>query len=140
MGKVKVYKIMYEMRMEYFVGIIMGKAWRSKCLADEIIKDAKRQYSMLWSYAVELKKHYAGNTIKVDVERPFPTIPPRFARFYFCFDGCKNGFKKGCRPFIGVYGCNLKIMYGGQLLVAIARDPNDQYYPLAFGVVETETK
>ena len=24
--------------------------------------------------------------------------------------------------------------------MAIARDPNDQYYPLAFGVVETESK
>ena len=26
------------------------------------------------------------------------------------------------------------------MLIAVARDPNDQYYPLAFGVVETETK
>lgn len=25
-------------------------------------------------------------------------------------------------------------------MVAIARDPNDQYYPLTFGVVETESK
>jgi hypothetical protein len=25
-------------------------------------------------------------------------------------------------------------------LIAVGRDPNDQYFPLAFGVVETETK
>lgn len=30
--------------------------------------------------------------------------------------------------------------YGGQLLIIVGRDPNDQYFPLAFGVVETETK
>jgi hypothetical protein len=39
-----------------------------------------------------------------------------------------------------VDGCHLKIKYGGQLLIAVGRDPNDQYFPLAFGVVETETK
>ncbi|XP_058734066.1 uncharacterized protein LOC131605767 [Vicia villosa] len=44
------------------------------------------------------------------------------------------------RPFIGVDGCHLKTKYGGQLLIVVGRDPNDQYFPLAFGVVETETK
>jgi hypothetical protein len=39
-----------------------------------------------------------------------------------------------------VDGCHLKTKYGGQLLIAVGRDPNDQYFPLAFGVVETETK
>lgn len=29
---------MYEMRMKYFVGITMGKAWRDKCLDNEIIE------------------------------------------------------------------------------------------------------
>ena len=56
------------------------------------------------------------------------------------FYGCKKGFTKASRPFIGVYGCHLKKKYGGQLLVVVARDPNDQYYPLDFGVVETKTK
>ncbi|XP_058761902.1 uncharacterized protein LOC131657970 [Vicia villosa] len=141
MGKVKVSEIMSEMRMKYAVGITKGKAWRAQCLAEEIVEgDATRQYTMLWRYAAELKKQCPGNTIKIDVERPLPTIQPRFDKFYFCLDGCKKGFINGCRPFIGVDGCHLKTKYGGQLLVAVARDPNDQYYPLAFGVVETESK
>jgi hypothetical protein len=65
---------------------------------------------------------------------------PRFSSFYFYFEGCKKGFTYGCRPFIGVDGCHLKTKYGGQLLIAVGRDPNDQYFPLAFGVVENETK
>jgi len=31
-------------------------------------------------------------------------------------------------------------MYGGQLLIDVGRDPNDQYFPLAFGIVETECR
>ncbi|XP_058742157.1 uncharacterized protein LOC131614611 [Vicia villosa] len=43
-------------------------------------------------------------------------------------------------PFVRVDGCHLKTKYGGQLLIAVGRDPNDQYFPLALGVVENETK
>ncbi|KAK2409855.1 hypothetical protein QL285_045255 [Trifolium repens] len=103
-------------------------------------RDSDRQYALLRRYAEELKKQCKHNSITVGVERPNPTLPPRFGSFYFCFDGCKKGFIHGCRPFIGVDGCHLKTKYGGQLLIAVGRDPNDQYFPLAFGVVETETK
>ena len=48
--------------------------------------------------------------------------------------------KIACRPFIGVDGCHLKNKYGGQLLIAVGRDPNDQYLPIAFAMVETESK
>lgn len=34
----------------------------------------------------------------------------------------------------------MKTKYDGQLLIVVGRDPNDQYFPLAFGVVESETK
>ncbi|XP_017420328.2 uncharacterized protein LOC108330352 [Vigna angularis] len=57
-----------------------------------------------------------------------------------CLEGCKQGFLGSCRPLIGVDGCHLKTTYGGQLLVAVGRDPNDQYFPLAFAVVENECK
>lgn len=46
----------------------------------------------------------------------------------------------GCRPFIGVNNCHLKTKYGSQLLVVVGKDPNDQYFPLAFVIVEMETK
>lgn len=77
---------------------------------------------MLWIYATELKKNYVGTNVKIDIERPLPTIQPRFARFYFCFDGCKKSFNKGYRPFIGVYDFHINTKYGGQLLMVVARD------------------
>lgn len=78
--------------------------------------------------------------MKINVDRPKPSIQPRFGSFYFCFDGCKKGFTNGCWPFVGVDGCHLKTKYSGQLLIVVGRDPNDQYFTLAFGVVATETK
>jgi hypothetical protein len=39
-------------------------------------------------------------------------------------------------PIIGLDGCFLKGYYGGQILAAIGRDPNDQMLPIAFAVVE----
>ncbi|XP_058766212.1 uncharacterized protein LOC131639766 [Vicia villosa] len=138
---VRIRDIMQDVRQKFSVGITIARAWKAKLMAKKIVEgDADMQYAALWRYASELKRVNSGNTVKINVERPSPTIQPRFGSFYFSFNGCKKGFINGCRPFIGVDGCHLKTKYGGQLLIALGRDPNDQYFPLAFGVVETETK
>ncbi|RYR73971.1 hypothetical protein Ahy_A02g008555 [Arachis hypogaea] len=51
-----------------------------------------------------------------------------------------KGFLAGCRPIIGVNGCHLKGDHGQQLLVAVERDPNDNYFPIAVVAVEIETR
>lgn len=78
--------------------------------------------------------------MKINVDRPNPSIQPRFGYFYSCFDGCKKVFINRYKAFVGIDGCHLKTKYGGQLLIVVGRHPNDQYFPLAFGVVETEIK
>ncbi|KAK3022792.1 hypothetical protein RJ639_046894 [Escallonia herrerae] len=54
----------------------------------------------------------------------------------------KREFRKGelrtIRPFIGLDGCHLKGLYGGQLLSAVARDGNDNMFPVAVVVVEAK--
>jgi hypothetical protein len=139
--KVTISDIVEDMRTNHGVGITMGRAWKAKKIAQSIVDgDADRQYAMIWRYAAELKRVNAGNNVKINVDRLTPSIQPRFGSFYFCFDGCKKGFINGCRPFVGVDGCHLKTKYWGQLLIAVGRDPNDQYFPLAFGIVETECR
>ena len=34
----------------------------------------------------------------------------------------------------------IKTKTGGQLMCAVGRDPNDEYFPFAYAVVEAETK
>ncbi|XP_058783089.1 uncharacterized protein LOC131657741 [Vicia villosa] len=138
---IRIRDIMQDIRQNFSVGITVARAWRAKLIAKRIIEgDADNQYASIFRYAAELIRVNPRNTAKVNVVRPCPTIQPRFGSFYFCFDGCKKGFTNGCRPFVGVDGCHLKTKYGGQLLIAVGRDANDQYFPLAFGLVENETK
>ena len=65
---------------------------------------------------------------------------PYFERLYICLKGYKKGFMARCRPFIGLDACHLKNNLGGQLITAVCRDPNEDYFPLAYTVVEAKTK
>ena len=133
--------IIGEIRCNYSTGITMSRARRAKAIAKRSVEgDARKQYTQLWSYAAELRRSCPGNTCLLKIERPTPALLPHFGSFYMCLDGPKQAFKSACRPLIGVDGCHLKTKYGGQLLIAVGRDPNDQYMPIAFAVVENETK
>src|ERR1044072_4074357 len=137
--KFTITEIVDEVRVEYQTGITRYKAWRARKRATDVVEgDACQQYNLLWRFSAELRRANRGNTCKLMVVRPPPTLEPRFWRFYMCLDGCKKGFINGCRPFIGLDRCHLKTQFGGILLCALGRDPNDQYYPLEFVVVEFE--
>jgi hypothetical protein len=77
--------------------------------------------------------------IEADLEDPNVVLFPHFQRVYICFNACKEKNVK-CRRIIGLDGCFLKGYYGGQLLTVIGTDPNDQMLPIAYAVVEGETK
>lgn len=58
-----------------------------------------------------------------------------------CLAPLKEAFKFGCRPLISLDGCWLKGTYGGNLLAAIAIDPNDCIFPVAYAVIsDAESK
>ena len=75
-----------------------------------------------------------GSTVKIQ------TANDVFERMYVCLDACKRGFLAGCRPLIGIDGCHLKGTTGGQLLVAVGKDGNDNIFPIAYAIVEIENK
>ena len=63
---------------------------------------------------------------------------PYFERLYICLESYKMGAR--CKPFIGLDACHLKNKLGGQLIIAVCRDPNEEYFPLAYVVIEAEIK
>jgi len=127
-GLMIVNQIIDEIKKTYNVGITAWKAGKAKQIAmDCLMEYGQRQYNHLFDYVGELLRVKA-RTFKVKTNQPQPILPPRFGSFYMCLDGCKQGFLARCRPFIGVDGCHLKTTYGGQLLVVVSRDPNDQYF------------
>jgi len=52
----------------------------------------------------------------------------------------KQGFLRGCRPFVGLDGCHLKGRFGGQLLFATAKDGNNNIFPVAMVLVDQENR
>ncbi|CAN1821530.1 hypothetical protein LINPERHAP1_LOCUS29537 [Linum perenne] len=100
----------------------------------------KTEYALLSSYAEELLRVNPSSSFKIMVDSNNPTNEPYFQRMYICFDSLKKGFLAGCRRFISVDGCFLKGLCKGELLTAVARDANDQMYPVAWSVVEVESR
>ncbi|CAN1163652.1 hypothetical protein LINPERPRIM_LOCUS32744 [Linum perenne] len=103
-------------------------------------EEYKSEYALLRTYAEELLLVNPGSTVKIMVDSNNPKSEPHFQRMYFCFDSLKKGFIGGCRRFISLDGCFLKGLCKGELLTAIGRDANDQMYPIAWSVVEVESK
>ncbi|CAN1153666.1 hypothetical protein LINPERPRIM_LOCUS14845 [Linum perenne] len=100
----------------------------------------KTEYALLRSYAEELLRVNPSSSFKIMVDSNNPTNEAYFQRMYICFDSLKKGFLVGCRFFISVDGCFLKGLCKGELLTAVARDANDQMYPVAWSVVEVESR
>ncbi|XP_074347127.1 uncharacterized protein LOC141685953 [Apium graveolens] len=99
----------------------------------------KQHFSRVWDFGHELMKINPNNTVKIAGTRVNDGDINRFQRMYVCYSALKNGWKAGCRPVIGVNGCFLKTVCGGQLLSAVGRDRNNQMYPICHVVVETES-
>nr|GEV94105.1 ribonuclease H-like domain-containing protein [Tanacetum cinerariifolium] len=95
-----------------------AKVFRAKQMAqDNVIGDYVNRYARLKDYALELQEHNIDTTIKIDVERT-----------------------SGKRDLLGLDGCFMSGPYLGQILTAVEVDPNNGTYPLAYAVVEAETK
>lgn len=100
------------------------------------------QYTRIYDYAHEILKTSPGSTVKINVQ-PVPDNVsdnmPHFQRMYICYAACKESFRL-CRLIIELDGYFLKGLCAGQILAAIGTNPNDQMMPIAFAVVEGETK
>lgn len=67
-------------------------------------------------------------------------IRPIFERIYVCLEVLKVAFSYTCIPLINIDACLLKGEYGGQLMAIVGKVGNNQTYPIAYDVVEAETR
>lgn len=113
-----------------------GRLYRAKAHALELLRGTVMHH-------YEILRNYIAELIRVDREGIFQLLVDNdsvFKGLYIGFSALKKGFMIGCRSIIGLDGCHLKTHLGGQLLCAIAKDANNQMYPLAWAVVGIENE
>ena len=121
------------------VKLSMNQAYRAKKRAIEMIHGAGReQFKHLRSYAEELLKSNPNSTVKIQCDNSVGG--PVFERIYVCLEACKAAFVTTCRPLIGLDACFLKGEFGGQLIGVVGKDGNNKMIPIAYAVMEAETK
>ncbi|KAK8622514.1 hypothetical protein V6N13_117424 [Hibiscus sabdariffa] len=123
-------------RQKLGVMVNISKVRRAKL---QVIKSIQEKYieefKILREYCDDLCETNPGRSVKLEVDRSTTDSSPVFSRLYICFKSLKENFKEGCRPIIGLDGCFLKGLIKGQLLTAVARDGNDQMFPIAWAVI-----
>ncbi|XP_016192018.1 uncharacterized protein LOC107632893 [Arachis ipaensis] len=112
----------------------LNKSSLTKALGDArhiVYGDAAAQYGIVRDYGETLLKCSPGSTVRITtISHPNPAEDPTFDKMYICLYGCKNGFRMGCRPLIGLDGAFLKTRFSGQILAAI--------YVIAYAIVPVE--
>lgn len=125
------------------LGLYVGKTlcYRAKQkIMREDMGDWNLEFVRLCDYADVIKQTNPGSSCWVKIDKETEPGKNLFVYFYVCFHAFKQGWLEGCRNIIGFDGCFLKGACKGELLVAVGKNGNNQMYPIAWAVVDTETK
>ncbi|KAG7599500.1 Reverse transcriptase domain [Arabidopsis suecica] len=112
-----------------------GKA-KAKALS-VIEAEHEEQFARLKDYRLELIESNPESTVEVGTVLTDDGVE-KFDRIYVCLAGLRKPWLAHCRPIIGIDGCFLKNNVKGQILAAIGRDANNQFFPVAWCVVPVE--
>ncbi|XP_012828500.1 PREDICTED: uncharacterized protein LOC105949728 [Erythranthe guttata] len=139
-GEMKINSMKRKVRKDLNVEVSRWQCYRAKNNAKKIVEgDIQKQFALLRDYCATVLHHNPGSCFKIQTTGEDGT-QPRFLRLYARLAAQKSGYLAACRPIVGLDGCFLKGAVGGQLLSAICRDGNDNLFPLAVAVVESECK
>ena len=129
------------LRTDTNVDTLIWQYYHVRTRAKELIQGSiKDQYSKLWEYCAEVRRMNPGSSIILKCSSEAGDTNPKFMRLYICLHALKKGWKEGCRRIIGLDGCFIKGYHTGKLLTAVGVDPNNQMYPIAYALVESECR
>lgn len=130
-----------DIKKKFKVNCTNSQVYRAKNMANESVKGQHRgQYERLRDYCATLLQRNPGSLAFVVSEKHHVHRNPIFKRMFVQFAAQKIGFLNACRPVIGLDACHLKGVMGGQLMSAIGRDANNQMFPIAIALMESECK
>ncbi|WMV48790.1 hypothetical protein MTR67_042175 [Solanum verrucosum] len=137
----RVHKLQEILKKEWGLKVGRSICFRAKMnVIAKFLGDWKLEFSRLLDYADMIKSTNPGSSCWVRTDNETVNGLHLFKYFYVCFAALKNGWLEGCRKIIGLDGCFLKGACRGELLVAVGKNGNNQMYPIAWAVVDQETK
>ncbi|WJZ85788.1 hypothetical protein VitviT2T_005306 [Vitis vinifera] len=126
--------IVVDIRKQYGIQISYDKAWRAKELALGSIRGSPEEsYNTLPSYCYVLEQKNPGTITDIVTD-----CDNQFKYFFMSIGASLAGFHTSIRPVVAVDGTFLKAKYLGTLFIAACKDGNNQIYPLAFGIGDSE--
>ncbi|TXG70652.1 hypothetical protein EZV62_005587 [Acer yangbiense] len=117
-------------------GMTLGynKAWRAREVALGLARGSPEDsFTILPSYCHMLELKNPGTVTFIDTD-----ALNRFKYFFMALGPSIEGFKSCIRPVVAVDGTFLKCKHQGTLFIATSLDGNNQVYPLAFGIGDSE--
>uniref|UniRef100_A0A1S4CEV1 MULE transposase domain-containing protein n=1 Tax=Nicotiana tabacum TaxID=4097 RepID=A0A1S4CEV1_TOBAC len=125
--------VMVEMQKLHGLDIGYHKAWRAIQRASALIRGTPEEnYELLSSYLYMMKSKNPGTytNIKIDDNN-------RFLYMFYEYGSSIAGWNYFI-PVIAVDATFLKSKYRGVLMISVSKDANNQIFPLAFGIAESE--
>ncbi len=120
------------------VSVSYMKAWKAKHKAiAQIFGDWEQSYNDLPRYMAALVRTNPGTVVEwcnINTQDPMTKV---FGRVFWAFAPSIVGFEH-CRPLITIDGTHLYGKYKHVVLIAMGVDAEDQIFPLAFAIVESE--
>ncbi|KAL5554014.1 hypothetical protein UlMin_041415 [Ulmus minor] len=123
-----------DMKRKFGVDISYSVAWRGREYAYENLRlgTPEQSYSLLPGYLHMLRETNPGTVVNLEVGEQ-----DRFKYLFIAFDASIKGFQY-CRPVVSIDATHIKGKYRGVLFMAVCHDANQQIFPLAFGIGDSE--
>ncbi|KAL0282405.1 UNVERIFIED_CONTAM: hypothetical protein Sangu_2950800 [Sesamum angustifolium] len=124
-----------DIKRDYGIQLNYTQAWRAKEIAREQLQGSyKEAYSQLPFFCEKIVETNPGSLATFSTKED-----SSFRRFFVSFHASVSGFHQ-CRPLLFLDSTLLYSKYQGTLLAATAADGNDDFFPVAFAVVDEETE
>ncbi|KAH9751900.1 SWIM-type domain-containing protein [Citrus sinensis] len=129
--------IRQDFQKEFGYEISYHKAWKAREFAMEMVRGTPaHSYHLLLSYMAMVEKKNLGS--RTFIEKEENDSANNFKYCFMAIGSSLRGFTSCIRPVIAVDGTFMKGRYKRTSFVATSLDGNNQLYPVAFGVGDSE--